>query len=85
MGFYKNPSVSRHPVPSSYPVASRSPATRAMHSLGQYLLGYAQGASWLEDDRRISNGDQVNMISGQAMKRGPSVDFSGYWQRHAMG
>jgi hypothetical protein len=55
-----------------------------MHSLGQYLLGYAQGASWLEDDRRISNGDQVNMISGQAMKRGPSVDFSGYWQRHAV-
>jgi hypothetical protein len=38
-------------------------------------------ASWREDHRRISNGDQVHMISGLAMKRGPSMDFCGYWQR----
>jgi hypothetical protein len=31
----------------------------------------------------VSNGDQVHMVSGLAMKRGPSVDFSGYWQRSA--
>jgi hypothetical protein len=41
-----------------------------------------QEASWREDHRRVSNGDQVHMVSGLAMKRGPSVDFSGYWQRH---
>jgi hypothetical protein len=29
----------------------------------------------------ISNGEQVDMVSGLAMKRGPSVDFCGYWQR----
>ncbi len=52
------------------------------HIAGPYLLRYAQEASWREDHRRISNGEQVHMISGLAMKRGPSVDFSGYWQRH---
>ena len=35
----------------------------------------------LGKDACVSNGDQVDMISGLAMKRGPSVDFCGYWQR----
>jgi ISXO2-like transposase domain len=52
------------------------------HIAGPYLLRYAQEASWREDHRRISNGEQVHMISGLAMKRKPSVDFCGYWQRH---
>jgi hypothetical protein len=34
-----------------------------------------------EDHRRISNGEQAHMISALAKKRGPSVDFCGYWQR----
>jgi hypothetical protein len=44
----------------------------------------AQEASWREDHRRVSNGDQVHVISGLAMKRGPSVDFCGYWQRRIL-
>jgi hypothetical protein len=52
------------------------------HIAGPYLLRYAQEASWREDHRRISNGDQVHAVSGLALKRGPSVYFSGYWQRH---
>ena len=47
------------------------------------ILRYAQEASWREDHRRESNGDQAHMISGLAMKRGPSVDFDGYWQRRS--
>jgi ISXO2-like transposase domain len=54
------------------------------HIAGPYLLRYAQEASWREDHCRISNGDQVHMVSGLAMKRGPSVDFGGYWQRHVV-
>jgi hypothetical protein len=50
------------------------------HIAGPYLLRYAQEASWREDHRRISNGDHVHAVSGLAMKRGPSVDFCGYWQ-----
>jgi hypothetical protein len=30
----------------------------------------------------MSNGDQTHTIAGLAMKGRPSVDFSGYWQRH---
>jgi hypothetical protein len=39
------------------------------HIAGAYLL-------------RVSNGDQVSRIAALALKRGKSVDFTGYWQRH---
>jgi transposase-like protein len=52
------------------------------HIAGPYLLRYAQEASWREDNRRLSNGDQVHAVAGHAMKGAPSVDFCGYWQRH---
>ena len=51
------------------------------HIAGAYLLRYAQEASWREDNRRASNGDQTYRIAGLAMKRKQSVDFTGYWQR----
>jgi ISXO2-like transposase domain len=53
------------------------------HIAGPYLLRYAQEASWREDNRRQANGEQVERITGLAMKRKPSVDFSGYWQRRS--
>jgi hypothetical protein len=52
------------------------------HLAGAYLLRYAQEASWREHNRRVANGDQVNRLVALAMSRKPSVDFSGYWQRH---
>jgi transposase-like protein len=52
------------------------------HIAGDYLLRYAQEASWREDNRRVSNGDQTYRVVGLAMKNKPSIDFSGYWQRH---
>jgi hypothetical protein len=55
------------------------------HIAGAYLLRYAQEASWREDNRRQSNGEQVNRLAGLALKSKPSVDFSGYWQRHVQG
>jgi hypothetical protein len=33
-------------------------------------------------NRHIDNGAQVQRTAGLAMKRKPSVDFSGYWQKH---
>jgi hypothetical protein len=53
------------------------------HIAGPYLLRFAQEASWREDNRRLSNGEQVNRLAGLALRNKPSVDFSGYWQRHA--
>ncbi len=55
------------------------------HIAGAYLLRYAQESSWREDNRRVSNGDQVSRVTALAMKRGKSVDFTGYWQRHIQG
>jgi hypothetical protein len=52
------------------------------HIAGSYLLRYAQESSWREDNRRVSNGDQVNRATALALKRGKSVDFTGYWRRH---
>lgn len=52
------------------------------HIAGAYLLRYAQESSWREDNRRVSNGDQVSRVASLAMKRSKSVDFTGYWQRH---
>ena len=46
------------------------------HIAGAYLLRYAQESSWREDNRRVSNGDQVNRIAALTMKRGKSVDFT---------
>jgi hypothetical protein len=53
------------------------------HIAGIYLLRYAQEATWREDNRRLSNGEQVSRLARLATKRGKSVDFTGYWQRHA--
>jgi transposase-like protein len=52
------------------------------HVAGAYLLRYAQESAWREDNRRVSNGDQVRRIAQLALTRKPSVDFCGYWQRH---
>jgi hypothetical protein len=34
-------------------------------------------------NRRVSIGNRVSRVAAVAMKRGKSVDFTGYWQRHA--
>lgn len=52
------------------------------HIAGQYLVRYAQEAAWREDNRRVSNGEQVYRVAHLALNRGPSIDFGGYWQRH---
>jgi hypothetical protein len=52
------------------------------HLAGPYLLRFAQEASWREDNRRLSNGEQVNRVAGLAMASKQPVDFCGYWQRH---
>jgi hypothetical protein len=34
------------------------------------------------DNGRVSNSDQVSRVVHLALKRGKSVDFTGYWQRN---
>jgi transposase-like protein len=60
----------------------RAEAGHHHHVAGPYLLRFAQEAAWREDNRRRSNGDQVQVVAGLAMGLKPSVDFCGYKQRH---
>ena len=60
----------------------RAEAGHHHHIAGQYLLRYAQEASWREDNRRISNGDQLRRLTKLATMKATSPDFVGYWQRH---
>lgn len=60
----------------------RAEAGHHHHIAGPYLLRFAQEAAWREDNRRVSNGEQVHRVAGLAMSRKPSVDFAGYYQRH---
>jgi hypothetical protein len=53
-----------------------------MYIAGTYLLRYAQEAKSREDNRRVANGEQTQRVALPAIKAKPSVDFSGYWQRH---
>jgi transposase-like protein len=52
------------------------------HIAGNYLLRYAQEATWREDNRRMSNGEQIQKLSSNALNSGKSEAFTGYWQRH---
>lgn len=61
----------------------RAEAGHHHHIAGAYLLRYAQEASWREDHRRMSNGEQTQSVAKLAMQKKTSVDFVGYWQRHA--
>jgi hypothetical protein len=55
---------------------------RHHHIAGAYLLRYAQEASWREDCRKLSDGEQVQRLAGLATRKDKSVDFTAYWQRH---
>jgi len=39
-------------------------------------------SAWREDARRVDNGAQVRRVTQLALNSKPSVDFSGYYQRH---
>jgi hypothetical protein len=40
------------------------------------------GLNWAAGHSRLSNGEQAEGVTALAMANKPSVDFSGYWQRH---
>ena len=61
----------------------RGEAGHHHHISGPYLLRFAQESAWREDNRRVPNGEQVQRVGKLALGRKKSVDFSGYWQRHA--
>jgi transposase-like protein len=51
------------------------------HIAGPYLRAYAVEASWREDNRRVSNGDQATLLTLSTLDAPISRMWSGYWQR----
>ncbi|QXQ08598.1 IS1595 family transposase [Sphingosinicellaceae bacterium] len=52
------------------------------HSIaGAYLSAYAGEMAWRENNRRISNGAQFEMVVTAAMASSVSRQWKGYWQR----
>jgi hypothetical protein len=52
------------------------------HIAGAHPLPCAQEASWREDNRTVSNGDQVKRLAGLALSKRKAPIFTGYWQRN---
>jgi transposase-like protein len=53
------------------------------HIAGKYIAAYAGEAAWLEDHRRVDNGNQAAMVGAALMSGGVSRQWAGYWQRAA--
>jgi transposase-like protein len=53
------------------------------HVSPQYLYQYANHAAWMEDHRRMDNGQLYNAAAKLALSSPVSRIWKGYWQRHA--
>lgn len=51
------------------------------HISGKYLAAYANEMAWREDNRRIPNGAQYQLVATAAMAHAVSRQWKGYWQR----
>lgn len=51
------------------------------HVSPRYLHQYAAQAAWLEDHRRLSNGELVHHALGLTMRHPVSRNWKGYWQK----
>lgn len=53
------------------------------HVSARYLGQYANHAAWLEDNRRLSNGELAGRLARLAMAHPVSRQWKGYWQKSA--
>jgi transposase-like protein len=51
------------------------------HISGKYLGAYAGEMAWKEDNRRVANGEQHEVVAGAALSHPVSRLWAGYWQR----
>lgn len=53
------------------------------HIAGPYLRAYADEMAWREDNRRVSNGEQFQLVVRAALASPVSRQWKGYWQRRS--
>jgi transposase-like protein len=80
---YKDDGVCTNQAESFFSRLRRMEVGTHHHIAGPYLGSYAREASWREDNRRVSNGDQAMMVGHSAMASRVSRQWKGYWQRAA--
>ena len=51
------------------------------HISGRYLQAYANEMSWREDNCRVPNGEQFELVVNAALAHSVSRQWKGYWQR----
>uniref|UniRef100_B0SXP6 Putative transposase n=1 Tax=Caulobacter sp. (strain K31) TaxID=366602 RepID=B0SXP6_CAUSK len=55
------------------------------HIAGRYLQFYADEFAWRDDHRRVSNGQQFQMVLAAAARHPVSGEWKGFWQRRKAG
>ena len=78
---YRNDEACTNQAESFFSRIRRGEIGHHHHISGLYLIRYAKEMAWREDHRRDSNGLQFRIVTMLVTKKGPSVDFCGYWQR----
>jgi transposase-like protein len=51
------------------------------HIAGPHLAAYAAEMDWREDNRRVANGQQYQMVAQAALTHPVSTKWKGYWER----
>jgi transposase-like protein len=80
---YAEGSVSTNQAESFFSRLRRAEIGTHHHIAGRYLASYANESSWREDNRRLSNGEQLMTIVAAGLHHPVSRQWKGYWQRKA--
>ncbi len=80
---YMDRGVSTNQAESYFSRLRRAEVGVHHHIAGPYLGAYAREMSWREDNRRVSNGGQMLVVTEAALASLPSRQWKGYWQRRA--
>ncbi|MEM6858614.1 MAG: IS1595 family transposase [Pseudomonadota bacterium] len=78
---YSRDGVSTNLAESSHSRLKRAQMGVHHHIAGPYLQGYADEMTWREDNRRMSNGEQLLTLLSAGLHHPPSEQWKGYWQR----
>jgi len=78
---YSHEGVSTNMAESFFSRLRRAEIGIHHHIAGPYLAAYAAEMDWREDHRRISNGQQYQMVVRAALAHPVSKNWKGYWQR----
>lgn len=78
---YATPESCTNQVESYFSRLRRMIQGQHHHVSAQYLAQYANHAAWLEDHRRLSNGELAGRLAALSMQHPVSRNWKGYWQR----